>query len=61
MDRIVSVNGTDILTTEELDTITEQYHVGDVISLTIERGGETFTYQLTLQEYVPNHIKNKTK
>ena len=59
-DRIVSVNGTDILTTDELNAIIEQYKVGDSVSLVIEREKTTFTYQLVLREYVPSHIKDKS-
>lgn len=55
-DRIVSVNGTEIYTTEELNAIVDQFVVGESLSLVIERGDERFTYNLTLREYVPDYI-----
>ena len=59
MDRIVSVNGTAIATTEELNAIVDQLKVGDTVKLEIERDGETFEYSMTLREYVPDHIEQE--
>lgn len=57
LDRIVSVNGTAINSTEELNAIIDQLKVGDIAKLEIEREGEVFEYNMTLHEYVPDHIK----
>ena len=59
MDRIVSVNGAAILTTEELNALVEGYLVGDTVTLEIQREGTTFTYRLTLREYIPDHIHQR--
>lgn len=59
-DRIVSVNGVEILTTAELNAEIEKYKVGDTVTLEIDRDGTSFSYQLTLKEYVPSYITNQS-
>lgn len=60
-DRIISVNGTKITSTQQLKSLLDEYEVGDEITIEAARGKETFTTTLTLLEYVPDHIKNQTK
>ena len=58
-DRIVSINGTKIETTADVEELLKDSKVGDVITIVAEREGEAFTCELTLQEYVPDRIKDK--
>lgn len=54
-DRIVSINGTAVNTTDEWNAyLKENCKVGDTITVVAERNGKTFTTTLTLQEYVPD-------
>ena len=55
-DRIVSVNGTEITTTQELEGLMESLAVGDTVRLVLERNNEQFTIDLVLREYVPDGI-----
>ena len=57
-DRIVSVNGTAVTTTADLDQIIDQYKVGDTVSIVISRDGQESTVNLKLEEYIPDSIKN---
>lgn len=52
-DRIVSVNSTEITAKADVDTILKDASVGDVITIEIERLGQTATTELELEEYVP--------
>ena len=47
-DIITEVNGTPVSTVDEINTIKNQLQVGDTITLTIYRDGETFEEELTL-------------
>lgn len=58
-DRIVFINGTEIKKAADIENLLEECKVGDVITIVAERGGESFTCELTLQEYVPDRIKDK--
>jgi len=62
-DRIVSVNGTAVTTTAELNGIISQHQVGDVLTVVAvsSETGEEITATLTLQEYVPDSVKNNLK
>ena len=57
-DRIVSVNGIAVSTTAEIKEIFSTCKVGDVVVLVVERDGATITCDLTLQEYVPDRVKD---
>ncbi len=57
-DRIVSVNGTEVGTEAELKAVISQCKVGDEITIVAERDGKTFTCRMTLQEYVPDRVKD---
>ncbi len=56
-DCIISVNGTDISTTDELNGIVEKLKVGDTVTVVALRDGKEFTTTLTLREYVPDSYK----
>ena len=57
-DRIVSVNGIAVSTTTEIKEIFSTCKVGDVVTIVAERGASMITCELTLQEYVPDRIKD---
>ena len=59
-DRIVSVNGVEVKTSDEFDEIIERYQVGETLTVVYEREGATYTTELTLGEYVPDYIKEKS-
>ncbi len=49
-DIITHVNGTRVNTIEELEEIKDQYSVGDVLTLTVNRDGEVFDAEVTLTD-----------
>ena len=56
-DRIVAVDGVGIRTTAEFKRLVSGYAVGDVLTLTVRRGDETFETELFLREYIPAGIE----
>ncbi len=57
-DRILSVNGTEVTTAADVKKVLSKCEVGDSVSIVADRKGETVTCTLTLQEYVPDRIKD---
>ena len=57
-DCITAINGTEVSTSEDVNTILDTCSVGDTIQMTILRNGESATVSVTLQEYVPSEISN---
>lgn len=57
-DRIISVNGTDVKTAAEIKLLISNCKVGDTLTIVADRKGETVNCTLTLQEYVPDRIKD---
>lgn len=55
-DRIVSIDGTEVSSTDDVETALEGKAVGDVVEVEIERGGRTATVEITLDEYVPDDV-----
>ncbi|MBQ9131072.1 MAG: PDZ domain-containing protein, partial [Clostridia bacterium] len=60
-DRIVSINGVKVYTTSDINDVISQYKVGDTLTVVASRDGEEFTASLTLQEYVPDSVKDNLK
>ncbi len=56
-DRIVSVDGTVINSTSDVEDVLEDKSVGDVIELELERGSRAATIELELGEYIPTSVK----
>ena len=52
-DRIISADGKNVLTTDELNDIKDTHKVGETIELGIVRGGRTITVNVTLGEEKP--------
>ncbi len=53
-DRIVSINGTKVSTSIEIDNIIDALSVGDNVNFVVDRSGKEMQIGLTLAEYVPN-------
>ncbi len=60
-DRIVSVNGTEVKTTADVKVILTNCKVGDTLAIVADRKGVSITCTLTLQEYVPDRVKDYLK
>ncbi len=60
-DRLLSVNGTEVKTTAEVKKLLANCKVGDTLTIVADRKGESITCTLTLQEYVPDRIKDYLK
>ena len=60
-DRILSVNNVEVNTIAEVKELLKGCKVGDTLTIVADRKGETVVSTLTLQEYVPDRIKNNQK
>ena len=60
-DRILSVNGVEVKTIAEIKALIKNCKVGDTLTILADRKGGTVVSTLTLQEYVPDRIKNNKK
>lgn len=52
-DRIVDINGVKISVYTDIKKALQNCSAGDTVSITIERRNSTYTYDLTLREYIP--------
>lgn len=52
-DRILSIDGAEIKTSDDYNKVIEAHKIGDVLSVTVERGEREQTLSLTLSEYKP--------
>lgn len=59
-DRIISVNGTDIESIDDLKALLENVSVGDSLQFEISRSGQTMTLEVIAGEEVPDEIQNQT-
>lgn len=57
-DRILSVNDVEVETIADVKNVLSTCAVGDTITIVADRKGETIECELTLQEYVPDRIKD---
>lgn len=53
-DRIVSVDGTEVSTSDEFESALSSHEVGDVVTITVSRDGRTANIELELEEYSPD-------
>lgn len=56
-DRIIAIDGTEVNSVSELETLLSKYQVGDTVTIKASRDSNEFTTQLTLREYVPDYIE----
>ena len=54
-DRIVSIDGAEIASRDDVSAVIDQHAAGDTISITIARDGQMMTVEATLGEQVPNN------
>ena len=52
-DRIVSVDGTEVSTSAEFDSVIKKRSVGDEVTIKVSRNGKTTDLKLTLEEDKP--------
>ena len=57
-DRIVLVNGVEVQTMADIKALLSNCQVGDTVTIVADRKGETIECTLTLQEYVPDRVKD---
>lgn len=57
-DCILSINGIEVKTTAEVKAVLADCKVGDTITIIADRKGQSITCELTLQEYIPDRIKD---
>ena len=55
-DKIISVNGVGISVSDDIKRAVSDCAVGDAISLTVERGGEIITVNITLRERAADYV-----
>ena len=55
-DRVISVDGKEIETADDIDEIISQKSAGDTVSFELERGGSKGTLELTLDEDIPDSV-----
>ena len=54
-DRIISIDGAEIASRDDVTSIVDQHTAGDTISITVARNGQMLTVSATLGEQTPNH------
>lgn len=57
-DRIVSINGIEISVYTDIKRSLQNCSAGDTVKIVVERRSGTYTYDLTLREYVPSNSTN---
>ncbi|MCD8025618.1 MAG: trypsin-like peptidase domain-containing protein [Clostridiales bacterium] len=53
-DLITSVNGTEVTSSSEVESVLEDFEVGDTVTFTVYRSGQTVDIDLVLEEYTPS-------
>ena len=53
--RIVSIDGSEIASRDDVTAIIDQHTAGDTISITVARNGQMVTVSATLGEQTPNN------
>ena len=55
-DKVTHINGVKISSADDMNVIFKRYKVGDVVTVSIERGGKPMDVALTLSEKVPDSV-----
>ena len=58
-DLITAVNGTEVTSTADISKALENNKVGDTVTITVSRSGQTKDIELELSEYVPSAKPNE--
>jgi len=53
-DRIISIDGTEITTADQVVDMISKYSIGDTFKIKVDRDGKTMTLSVTLKEDVPS-------
>ncbi len=56
-DRIISVNGVEVMSSKEVENVLSTCTVGDTIDLVVRRNRRNVEVKLTLREYVPSYVQ----
>lgn len=59
-DRVISVDGKEITSSTDIDTIIAEKSAGDTVTFELERSGSKGTLELTLEEYIPESVQSKS-
>ncbi len=59
-DRIISIDSKAVTTASDVQRVLSQHKVGDSITVVASRDGKEITVTMTLREYIPDSMKNKT-
>ena len=59
-DRVVSVDGKEITSVSELESIISEKSAGDKVSIVVSRSGSTGTLDLTLSEEIPEDVQKNS-
>lgn len=55
-DRIISVDGTEITTADQVVDLVSTHSVGDTLRIKVDRDGKTMTLSVTLNEDIPSNV-----
>ena len=58
-DRVISIDGVNVSSSAQVDTLLKSYSVGDTIEIGLMRNGQTVSVELTLREDVPDSVEFK--
>ncbi len=61
LDRLLSVNDKTVEAVSDFDAALKGLQVGDTVTLVLQRDGKSYTVELTLEEYIPERLKDLTK
>lgn len=60
-DRIVSVDGKEVMTSEDVKNAIKDKEVGDKIEVVVDRNGEEETFEVKLSEYIPEDVRDNDR
>lgn len=55
-DKITEIGGVKVASADEMNVVLKRYKVGDSVTVTVERGGNSISIELTLTEKVPDSV-----
>ncbi|MBR3879283.1 MAG: trypsin-like peptidase domain-containing protein [Clostridia bacterium] len=55
-DKVAEIGGVKVASADEMNVVLKRYKVGDSVTVTVKRGGQTLSIELTLTEKVPDSV-----
>ena len=55
-DKITEIGGVKVASADEMNVVLKRYKVGDSVTVTVERGGNSISIELTLTATVPDSV-----